>query len=180
MPAISPLISNWAENNLKWKYVFSPYLKAFKLEPNQMMKVPVQGEHAYPEGLILTGGALFDSPMCGIRFFAEPTLDTKTTFTIVAFSLWGLFVPAPTALSVAVPPDTPDGSYAIHLNVDVAWEDNFAFYVFNIDTVEHWCLGLGYTLAVLDKERPTPKDVRQLMADGQKAIVDAIGVLRRL
>jgi hypothetical protein len=153
LAGISPLIADWMRLKLNWSYLWQPQLKPFTISAGTEVHLPHQDFiYKYPEGILLTFGAAFDHPNCGIRF-ENPQIDTGRDFTVNALLISGL-VNQPWYVSSMGPPQTPVGIYGIAHQKEWAWTDWARLYVFNSDTIPHTCIGVAYTLAVLKEPRP--------------------------
>lgn len=169
----SPLIVDWVKNRLSWRYIFAPVRKAFSIPAGKSIRTD-PGEYKFPEGVFFHGTWQFDHPLCGIRLEAGPNLDTERLFTVALLILGGATVPTP-PIYVRIPPDVPLGTYIITSNKEWSWQRFLRFYVFNEDTVPHTCLGFGWTLAILDKERPTPsRDLEEEILKSQQELTSLI------
>jgi hypothetical protein len=132
-------------------------------------------EHKFPEGVFIMGGVGFDSSMCGIRMEAGPNLDTERTFTIGTLILMNVVSPN-VAYWVSVPPTAPVGFYTLFVPKEWAWTEFFRLWIYNDDTVEHTCLGGGYTLAVLEKARPaSSRETLEAILKSQEELVKIKG-----
>ena len=105
-----------------------------------------------PEGTLLTFGAIFDHPTCGIRLECHPELDTADGFTVNTILLVGM-VNQPWGIFVTVPPQTAPGLYQISNSKEWPFEEWMRLYVFNSDSIDHRCIAYSYTVALLREER---------------------------
>ena len=144
---------DWIKNKWEWMHVYAPKMKPTILKPKEMLKIST---HKHPEGVLISGEAAFDSPMCGVRIRAEPGLDTARTFVLNYLIASGLTEPN-NLIFTAIPPKTPPGVFVMHTLREWAFKNLFELYVFNDDTVPHTYLMGDYVLEALVKERPTPK-----------------------
>jgi len=159
----NPLIQDWIERGLRWKYVWQPFYRPFTVPAQGQVQLP-QGDYIYkaPEGVLLTLNGVFDHPYCGIRM-NNPQLDTLNVFTVNSVVFAGLYN-APWYVEASVPPKTADGVYAITQQKAWPWTDWCELYMINEDSSDHTCYGFGYTMALLLEERPPDATETALMA----------------
>jgi hypothetical protein len=173
MSTLSPLVKDWIANNLEWQYLYSPKRVPKLLEPLEMYKI---GEHRYPEGILISCEGAFDSPKCGLRMRASPTLDTERTHTISYMVGIGCANIPMSFEMVVVPPTSPPGIYTLVTLKEWPWTKYVELYVYNDDPDEsHWCLGAGYTMLALVKPRLTPSpEVEAKILEAQQELVKAL------
>jgi hypothetical protein len=167
MSALSPLVTDWIANKLKWKYIYSPKRVPRALAPNEMYKI---GEHKHPEGTLIMAAAAFDNPKCGLRMKAAPELDTERGHTILYLMAAGGAEPV-LFTTIAVPPRTPPGIFELAILKEWPWNNFVEIYVYNDDPDEsHTCLWCSYTVMVLTEERltPSPEVEAQILAAQQE------------
>jgi len=154
LTGLSPLITDWMKNKLKWRYLFQPIYRPFIIPANGQVQVPF-GQHTfkYPEGVLLAFSASFDNSDCGIRYEAE-NFDSQLAVTVDNMTAIGA-LNEPFFLWAAQPPDTLQGVHYIANYKEWAWQDWFNLYVINTGSVEHYCLSFSYTIAVLLEPRPS-------------------------
>ncbi len=148
----APSITNWIENKLPWKWVYSPVTKRILIPAGKEILFK---KHIHPEGVLAHAIGAFDSPNCGMRLRAAPDLDTGRTRTIANTVLGGGYIPN-RIWWASIPPTTLPGIYMLNLVREVPWMKFIEFYMFNADTVPHTFISGGYTMAVLLNERPIP------------------------
>lgn len=153
LTSTSPLIVDWIKEGLRWKYVWQPVYHALTIPARGQVQLP-QGGFIYkaPEGLLLTFGAVFDHPHCGIRL-NTPQLDTGSIFTVTNITALGTY-DQPWFVETNIPPQTPDGTFTILQYKEWAWTDWAKLYLINTDSLDHTCFTFAYTLALLQEERP--------------------------
>jgi len=152
------LITSWIENELPWKWVYSPATTIITIPANS--EIPYS-KHIHPEGVLTHAIAAFDSPLCGIRIRTEPSLDTQRTQIINTMALGGGYIPNIVGWA-SMPPTTLPGNYVMQFVRAVPWMDFIEFYMFNNDTVPRRFLIGGYTMAVLLQKRPE-SDTKKLI-----------------
>lgn len=177
MSVTSPLIADWIENKLSWKYVYSPTVNPRTIAAHEMA---LYHKHVYPEGIFIGGTGAFSSPLCGFRLRADPDLDTERTLTIkYATGFGGTFPNVNTWASI--PPTTPPGIYVGNIAKEWPWLNFLEISVFNNDTVEHHFIEGVYTLAVLSKPRPTPSlEIQQQILESQQKLLNLVKAGRGL
>lgn len=153
MSAVSPLIADWIREDLKWKWVFQPAVHPFALAPGKTRIPSKDYVFSAPEGVLVTMGAVFDSPHGGISMDSEPNLDFKEVNTISNNILAGTTTPN-NVTYVNVPPTTFPGVYAIVSNKEWPWVRSCKLYLVNETAVPITCYGYGYTMAYLMEDRP--------------------------
>ena len=158
-----PLIKNWIEKGLKWKFVWAPVYASFTIPANGQVQIPA-GDFVYtaPEGILLTFAGIFDSPHCGIRM-NNPQLDTLDSFTVNTIGVLGTYG-NPWFVTSNMPPRSVDGTYLILQYKSWPWTETCELYVINTDSSPHTCLGFGYTMALLLQERPPDSSETALLA----------------
>jgi len=117
------------------------------------------------QGVLISLQAVFDHPSCGVRLESSPNLDTGSFFTITALMTVGMIPPETSPIiRCRVPPLTVPGYYALYTDKEWPWEEWLRLHLFNSDTVNHWCLGYGYTLCILEEELPalSESDIKEL------------------
>ena len=154
LTGVSPLIADWMRLKLRWMYHWTPTMRPFAIPAGGEVRVPSQ-EYIFeaPEGVLLTFGALFNDPSCGIRLECNPELDTDTTFTVANMVLAGL-VNTPMYVTAMVPPRTLPGTYGVAQQKEWPWTEWMRLSIFNPDSVPHTCIGYAYTVATLREPRP--------------------------
>jgi len=173
MSTVSPLITDWMSNRLKWVYTFQPTVRPFTLDPGEKRQVPSQTYiFTAPEGVLIHMDAVFDSPYGGFSMEAEPNLDVGVVNTIINNLVTGATVPSGITY-IRVPPATPPGIYSIHSSKEQPWMETCRLYVLNSDPVNSiTCIGYGYTMAFLKEPRKdesivplkTMAEVQQMLA----------------
>lgn len=153
LTGLSPLITDWIRNGLRWKYLWEPVYRPFEIPARGQVQIPL-GEHTfrYPEGVLLSFSASFDNSECGIRYESEH-LDTKTAVTVRNITALGA-LDAPFYVWAAQPPQTLQGVHYIANYKEWAWTNWFRLYLINTGPLPHYCLNFQYTIAVLLEERP--------------------------
>ena len=170
---VTPLILDWMQNKFDWQFIFSPKQAVITINPNAEVQC-LPPEYKYPEGVLINAAFIFDSPLCGARLNARPNLDTSHIITISTLMLSGQTVPN-NFLFCRVPPDTPLGIYCLISAKEWAWTDFLKLSIFNNDSINHFCLGYGWTLAVLKKPRPTSTlEVQKNILESQQALLKTI------
>jgi len=156
----SPQISNWIENGLEWVWYWRPVQRPFTVPAKGQVQVP-SGDYTFkaPEGTLLTFGAMFDHPNCGIRLESHPELDTGAAFTVANMTLAGLYN-TPMYVMAVVPPRTLPGMYGILQQKEWPWTDWARLYLVNEDSVPHRCLLYAYTMAMLSEPRKVEKEAQ--------------------
>ena len=150
---ISPLIADWIKNGLLWKYVNEPKYRAFTVPKKGQVQLPREGFiYQSTEGLLLSFGAAFDHPLCGIRMKTEQ-IDTENWWIINNMTMMGA-VNQPWFVEANIPPQTTNGVYQLLMYKKWAWNDAREIFVINDDTEDHTCYSFNYTMAVLLKKRP--------------------------
>jgi len=157
MSALSPLISNWIENDLTWRYAFQPVLGPFTLRPGQKRQIPLEDFiFRAPEGTLLHMSVMFDSPQGGMSMESEPNLDFKIVNIINNNLASGHSLPS-VMTHARVPPDTPAGLFSLHSLHEWPWLEWCRLYIVNGDAAQAIrCIGFGYTMAYLIEPRKTP------------------------
>lgn len=156
MSAVSPIISNWIENKLKWTYTFQPVVRPFPLKPGQKRQLPLENfSFKAPEGTLIYMIVVFDSPFGGMSMESEPNLDFKAVNTILNSLGSGNDIPNVMTYCRA-PPDTPAGVYVLSSIHEWPWLEWCKLYVINSHTTQTIrCLGFAYTVAYLTEPRKT-------------------------
>jgi len=154
LSSVPSLISSWIERKLSWKWVYSPTQKPLVIPAGKEIRIR---RHDHPEGVLTHALGVFDSPACGVRLRAEPTLDTMRTQTISTVLQGGGYRTNMVAW-VSIPPTTPPGIYIMNYVREVPWTNFVEFWVYNTDSVPHRLILGGYVLAVLLSERDEPAD----------------------
>ncbi|MHA1262693.1 MAG: hypothetical protein ACTSSA_11500 [Candidatus Freyarchaeota archaeon] len=144
MSVSSPLIFDWIQNGLEWQYIFAPIIRPFTIPAGKEVELH-PGEYRYPEGVLITASAGFDSPKCGIRLRAEPYLDTENKLTVELMTLGNLVEPWVGTVFATMPPDTPPGVYVLRSEKEWPWVESIKITLFNTDTVDHKCIGFSWT-----------------------------------
>jgi len=154
LTAASPLISNWIERGLEWTWYWRPVQRPFTIPANSQVQVPGR-DYTFksPEGTLLTFGASFDDPSCGIRLECHPELDTGTIFTVQNMAGVG-FTHDPMYLMSVIPPKVPQGLYGITQQHEWPWTEWARLYLINDDSIDHRCMAYAYTMAMLREPRP--------------------------
>ena len=157
LTGVSPLITDWIRNRLKWRYIWQPVYLPFIIPARGQVQLPI-GEHTfnYPEGILISFSASFDNSKCGIRYESEHNLDTKNVITVDNITALGS-LNEPFFLWAAQPPQTLQGVHYIANYKEWAWTKWLRLYVINTDSAPHYCLNFQYHIAVLLEERPTDK-----------------------
>ena len=152
LSGLSPLITDWIKEGLRWKYVWQPLYAPLTIPAQGQVQLP-QSDFIYtaPEGMALTFFASFDSPLCGIRI-NTPQLDTEDAFIVTNMVALGAYE-HPWFLQASIPPHTPAGFYNILQAKEWAFTDWCELYLINNDVKPHTCYNFGYTLALLQEER---------------------------
>ncbi len=150
---ISPLITDWIKNGLKWKYVWQPTYRPFTIPANSEVRLPREDFiFTAPEGLLLVLAGLFDHPQCGIGM-ENPQIDTGNEFAVSSLMASGTYN-QPWHVFGVVPPKTAPGTFGVGNYKEWAWTDWCKLYVINVDNVPHTCYGFTYIMALLLKPRP--------------------------
>jgi len=152
LTGVSPLVTNWIERGLEWRYFWRPVVRPFTIPAGSHVQIPSEGyTFRAPEGIAMTFNALFDDPNCGIRFEAAPELDTGDTFTVNTLAV--AIANMPFYVTALVPPQTPPGLYGIVQNKEWPWKEWARLYLINTDSVDHRCIGYAYTMLLLKEPR---------------------------
>lgn len=150
----SPLVADWIERGLRWKYVFKDVRKPLTIPALQEKQI---GEFFKSEGLFLFGKFVFDAPFGGVRIDAYPewpiTLDIPTMYSdgVIAPNVWGWvsrYLPDPYRGA--------PGTYAMVIPEGQVWQNRFKILVINTSpnrTIN--CLRYLYAMAVLEEPRST-------------------------
>jgi len=155
----SPLIVDWIKRGLEWRYFWRPVMRPFTVPAGAHVQIPSEGyTFSAPEGSLISIAAVFDHPACGLRLECEPELDTGELFTINTMAFLAGLVNQPYGISATVPPQTPPGVYNIANVKEWSFEEWMRLYVFNSDSIDHRCLGYGYTVALLREAREAEKE----------------------
>lgn len=151
----SPLIVDWIKNGLKWQYRLQPKRGPFTIPPNGIWSVP---EEPYiftaPEGVLLYFGALFHSPLCGVRFECANGLDTEDNFTVDAAAFLGA-ANTPFFVSATMHPKISSGLFTVLNSREIPWTDWARLSLINLDSNPQICVGYAYMMATLSKPRPS-------------------------
>ena len=156
MSAVSPLITNWINNKLRWTYTFQPILKPFILKAGQRRQLPREDFiFQAPEGVLLQMSVAFDDPCGGMSMESEPGLEFVQVNTAGNEAAGGLQLPS--VLTFArIPPDTPVGIYTVNSLKEWPWLNSCKLYVINSSKTQSiTVLGFGYTMAYLVEPRKT-------------------------
>jgi len=155
---VSPLITSWIEKDLEWRWFWRPVQRPFEIPANGQVQIP-SGVYTFkaPEGTLLTFGAMFDHPNCGIRLESQPELDTGAVFTVANMTLIGLYNSS-MYVTAMVPPRLAPGLYGITQQKEWPWTDWARLYLVNEDSVPHRCLAYAYTMAMLKEPRPVKEE----------------------
>lgn len=150
----SPLVTSWMELGLDWAFLWRPTLRPFTIPAGGQTQIPSE-EYTFtaPEGILRNFVAGFDHPLCGIRYEANPELDTGSDFTVAQLAAVGV-QNFPIYITALIPPRTPPGVYMVSQSKEWEWEEWARLYVINTDTLPHRCLFYGYTMIVLKEPRP--------------------------
>lgn len=184
LTGISPLITDWMKNKLKWRYLWQPVYKPFTVPAKGQVQIPF-GDRTfkYPEGVILSFSASFDSSCCGLRYETE-NLDTGKAVTVDNITALGA-LNEPFYVWAAQPPDTLQGVHYIANYKEWAWQNWFNLFVINTDSANHYCLNFQYAVAVLLEPRPPDPEasllkmilLERLDPDFRKKLEDKINVI---
>jgi len=157
---VSPLITNWIEKGLDWVWYWRPVQRPFTIPANDQVQVP-SGDYTFkaPEGTLLTFGALFDHPSCGIRLESHTELDTGAGFTVQNMTAIGYYN-TPMYVTALIPPRTAAGQYGIAQQHEWTWTEWARLYLINNDSVPHRCLAYAYTMAMLREPRKIQKEAQ--------------------
>ena len=153
LAATSPLIANWIEKGLEWRYFWNPIIRPTTIPAKGQIQIP-SAEYTFtaPEGTLLSLSAGFYHPKCGWRVETDREFDTGTTFTVNNAYSQGV-VNQPYGVFVTAPPATPTGYYLITLYKEINWVNWMRLYLVNTDTIAHRCFGYAYWVAYLTKTR---------------------------
>jgi len=170
----SPLIKDWIKLGLKWHYIAQPDITPFPIPPLAHIQIPVVNPVNFEafEGALKDYSAYFDNPSCGIRLECYPGIDTHNLFTVALAAAAGFSNQMFTAVYALIPPATPPGFFGVYFPNEWPWKGWLRLHVFNADVVPHTCIGLGYTIALLDEPRPEETEISLL-----KEIRDLVGKL---
>lgn len=158
LTGVSPLIKNWIELGLEWRWFWRPILRPFTIPAKGHVQVPSEAyTFSAPEGVLLTFSAGFDHPDCGIRFETHPELDTGDVFTVTRLTGVGL-ANMPFYVVAFVPPASLPGVFTIAQNKEWPWTEWARLYVINTGSVPHRCLAYAYTMALLKEPRPAARE----------------------
>ncbi len=160
LTGVSPLITSWIEQGLKWRWYWRPTQSPFTIPANGQVQIP-SSDYIFkaPEGTLLTLNGVFDHPKCGIRADTHDELDTGFVFTVENMTLVGLYN-TPMYITSMIPPRTLPGVYTISQSKEWPWTDWARLYMINSDSVPHTCTGYAYTMAMLKEPRPAQEEAR--------------------
>ena len=155
---VHELITDWIKNGLSWHILIEPDITPFVIPANQRLQIPVLTPLNFeaPEGILLNYTAFFDNPLCGIDIATKQGLTYGNAITVQNLIAGGL-VNQPWYQNARVPPLTPPGLFGVTIasgSSEWQWQGWSRLYVFNVDIVAHFCMGLGYTQAALEVPRP--------------------------
>lgn len=170
------VIREWLDLGLEFHYIISPHLSPFNLPPRSRIQIPRPNPVDFqgPEGVLLNFTASFNNPLCGIDIELYPGYNTRSALIINNLLAGGLYN-QPWAQNVRVPPWTAPGIFIIEFAAagnDQAWKNWARLYVMNTDTVAHVCLGLSYSMVILDE--PRPKNTQEKILDSIKDLASKI------
>lgn len=148
----SPLVADWIERELKWKYIVKDISKSYNLPAGSEKKI---GKYLNPEGLFLYGVFEFDRPFGGVRIDAYPewpdSIDIPTLYRlgVRAPNIWGWlssYIPDPYA---GLP-----GNYTIVIPQGQVWQNTFELFVHNLNAnIAINCTYHKYVMVVLEQAR---------------------------
>jgi len=151
----SPLITDWIIHGLEFQYHLQPKRGPFIIPPNGIIQVPSdQYTFKASEGALLYFGALFHSPLCGVRFECSNGLDTENNFTVDSVSFLGA-ANTPFFVSATIHPKISAGLFSILNSREILWTNWARLSLINLDSIPQTCIGYAYMMATLSKPRPT-------------------------
>lgn len=153
MSIVSPLIVDWIQNKLPWRFTFQPVTQSFDLAPGVRLQIPdPQYIFQAAEGTLVSMTTAFSSPYGGMSMESSPNLDFRSDNTILNSLTVGNT--GPNNMTFArVPPDTLPGIYILNSYKEWPWLENCRLFLLNTSSKSIRCLGYGYTMAYLTGSR---------------------------
>jgi len=163
MVFINEVSYRWSCLGYQWKEAVTPTFGPVVIPKNGLRVIPVEN-YVFKglEGALEVFHGEFDHPLCGIRVESGEPLgeyDSGTVFNIRNY-IFGAQRRSSTDIMLVIPPDVPYGFYGIKRAVPWHWTGWLRLSLINIDTVDHYCFGYGYQMAIvpsIPKEAKTEK-----------------------
>lgn len=159
MVIINELSVEWASLGLDSTQSVSPTEGPFLIPAGDLRYIPSE-KHIFRAkmGILELFHGTFDHPMCGIRIEngeSEGDYNSGTIYNIRNY-IFGSQRKAHTDVTVMIPPDVPYGFYSIKRLTSWKWEKWLRLALINIDSIDHYCLGYGYSINKLTGTKGTP------------------------